>query len=738
VISAPIAGARTDRGLPPWTRSYLLTGFALATLIPGAPAAAQTVSEVQVTPETMTVGVGQKQAIFAAAFDQRGNLIPSAKITFWSSDTLIAQVRKDGTVLGVTPGLAKIEARSQGKRASLAVLITGTARGAPVASVLTLEPAAVTILLGESVRISPQALREDGKPAAIGRVTWKSLKPEIATVDSAGVVVGVSAGRTIVQAATGTRLMATLPVEVGQADFVLSRSKISLEPEEADTIRVLVPSQGNREVRALVQWRSSDSTVATVSSSGIVRARAPGQTEIIASGPAQEQRVPVSVHPSAEALVVSPHQGGTIQVPLYSTRQFTAIAEAADSSPIPEARVVWHLSDTAVASFDQRTGTLTPKGLGTTTLSATLPEIPPAVWTVQVVPGEIVVDPARVGLLVGQRTTLTAHLRDDQGGSTSRSPALRWTSDRSEVALVRDGAVDALSPGHALVSATASWGKSATADVYVVGDLLLVSNRGGAYGIYQMRISGSAGLLPLLVDNATNIQAVLSPDRTRVAFSSNRATNYDLYVMDADGRNLQRLTSNPGNEGEPAWTPDGKRLVYTTNTGATTQIATISVDGGDNRQLTMGLSRNQSPVVSADGRTIAFVSTRDGNQEIYTMGLDGSNQRRLTKSPARDSNPRFFPTGDLLYVTERGKSKGSRVMRGGAAGSAGLLFETDQPIASLALSRDGDRVAYVVGRLADPAKGRVEFNLFLQSTASGSQPVTVPIRPGEQILNPSF
>jgi Tol biopolymer transport system component len=240
------------------------------------------------------------------------------------------------------------------------------------------------------------------------------------------------------------------------------------------------------------------------------------------------------------------------------------------------------------------------------------------------------------------------------------------------------------------------------------------------------------------VDSATNIQAVLSPDRTRVAFSSNRATNYDLYVMDADGRNLQRLTSNPGNEGEPAWTPDGKRLVYTANSGATTQIATISVDGSDNRQLTMGPSRNQSPAVSPDGRTIAFVSTRDGNQEIYTMSPDGSNQRRLTKSPARDSNPRFFPTGDLLYVTEGGKSKGSRVMRGGAAGSAGLLFETDQPIASLALSRDGDRVAYIVGRLADAAKGRVEFNLFLQSTAPRSQPVAVPIRPGEQILNPSF
>jgi uncharacterized protein YjdB len=714
-------------------------GIALATLVSGSPAAAQTVSEVQVTPETMTLGVGQKQAIFATAFDQRGNLIPSAKITFWSSDTLIAQVRKDGTVLGVTPGLAKIEARSQGRRASLAVLITGSARNAPAASVLTLEPATVTLLPGESVRILPQALREDGKPASIGRVAWKSLRPEIAVVDSNGVVSGVGTGRTIVQVTTPSRLMATLPVEVGQADFVLNRTKLTLSPEDVDTIRVLVPSQGNREVRSAIQWRSSDSTVASVSPSGIVRAKAPGQAEIVASGPGQERRLAVSVYPLPDALVVSPHQGGTVSVPLRSTRQFTAVAEAADSSPIPEARVVWRLSDSAVASFDQATGTLTPKTLGTTTLTATLAGITPAVWTVQVVPGEMMIDPARVGLLAGQRTTLNAALRDDQASSSTRTQGTRWTSDRPEVALVRDGVVDALNPGHAVVTAMAPWGKSANADVYVVGDLLLVSNRGGAFGIYQMRVSGSAGLLPILADNATNIQAALSPDRTKVAFSSNRSSNYDLYLMDADGRNLQRLTSNPGNEGEPAWMPDGKHIIYTASTGSSTQIASIAIDASDDRQLTTGPSRNQSPAVSADGRTIAFVSTRDGNQEIYTMNPDGSSQRRITKNSARDSNPRFFPSGELLYVTERGgKSKGSRVMRGGTAGSAGPLFETDQPIASMALSRDGDRIAYVLGRLADPAKGRVEFNLFLQSTAPGSQPVAVPTRPGEQILNPSF
>lgn len=76
----------------------------------------------------MTLGVGQKQPIFAAAYDRQGNLIQSAKFVFWSSDTLIAKVGPDGTVVGVSPGLAKVEARLPGRRASLAVLITGSER----------------------------------------------------------------------------------------------------------------------------------------------------------------------------------------------------------------------------------------------------------------------------------------------------------------------------------------------------------------------------------------------------------------------------------------------------------------------------------------------------------------------------------------------------------------------------------------------------------------------------------
>ena len=175
----------------------------------------------------MTLGVGQKQALFATAFDPRGNLIAAAKFTFWSSDSLIAEVRKDGTVVGKKPGLAKIEARSQGKRASLAVLITGSAPSEPAgtrastASILTLEPPALTLMPGETARIRAQALKEDGTPVSIGRVTIKSLKPDVARVDSGGLVTGTGVGRTILQAASGG-LMATLPVEVVPGDFTVS------------------------------------------------------------------------------------------------------------------------------------------------------------------------------------------------------------------------------------------------------------------------------------------------------------------------------------------------------------------------------------------------------------------------------------------------------------------------------------------------------------------------------------
>lgn len=717
--------------------------MAIGLLLAAAPPArGQTATEVQVTPETMTLGVGQRQPIFAAAYDRQGNLISSAKFTFWSSDTTIARVTREGTVQGVAPGLAKIEARIQGKRASLAVLITGAAAqpaGAGPGSLLTLDPAVGMLLPGESIQVTAQALREDGTPLAVGRVIWKSLKPEIATVDSAGVVVGVTPGKTIVQASTASGLMATVPVEVEQAEIALAGASAVLGPEEAETLRVQVPSQGRRVVTTGMQWRSADTAVAMVGPGGIVQARAPGRTEISVAGFGQERRSSLTVHRLPQTLVVSPKPvGEAIQVPLRAARHFTAEAQAADSSPIPEARLAWEVGDSSRIGFDPATGTMVARDTGASTLTVRLKGFEPVVWRVLVVPGILGLDRSRAGLRPGERITLGPVLLDDEGKPAGPVPAVEWTSSRPEVATVSGGEVRAVSPGHAVIAAAAPWGKSATADIFVTADLLVASNRGGGFGLYQIRPESPDTLLPLLVDGGGNVQGARSPDRTRVAYSSARGGSYDLYIADADGRNARRLTSGAGTEGEPVWAPDGARMVYTAAPpGGVPQLMSIRPDGSDARALTATPGGNHAPDVSPDGRRVAFVSMRDGKSEIYEIGIDGGEPRRITKTGDRENSPRYLPNGDLVFVVEKGSK--ARLMRVPAGSAEAMpLLDIDQPVVALAVSRDGERIAYVAGKLADAGKGKSQLTLRIQPLASRSTAVLVPLRPGEQVSSPSF
>jgi uncharacterized protein YjdB len=711
-------------------------------MAPVAAAVAQTATEVQVTPETMTLGVGQHQPIFATAYDRQGNIIASAKFTFWSSDTAIARVSREGSVQGVAPGLAKVEARVQGKRASLAVLITGAAPapngGTSVGTALTLDPASAVLLPGETVRLTAQALHDDGTAVPVGKVIWKSLKPEVAGVDTAGTVIGMTAGKSIVQATTATGLMATVPVEVEAAEIALLGGTEVLGPEEAETLRIVVPSQGSRTLAGTMEWRSADTNVAVVGPGGIVTARKPGRTEIGVLAYGQERRTGLLVHRLPQTLVVTPKPvAEPLPIPLKGTRAFTAVAEAADSTPVPEARIVWQVADTSLAGFNPASGTLIAHDTGTTTLTARLRGFEPVVWRFRVVPGVLGLDRARLGLRPGEQTSLVARLLDD-AGKVIGPAAVQWRSDDPAVATVAGGEVRAVSPGHATLTASSAWGTAASAEVYVVADLLVASNRSGAFGLYQLRSESPDTLLPVLVDGGGNVQGVRSPDRTRVVYSSTRAGGYDLYVMDADGRNPRRITTDPGNEGEPTWTPDGTRIVYTfTPSGGAPQLVSVGADGTDSRSITASAGGNRSPDVSPDGRRVAFVSQRDGNPEIYESDIGGGEARRITKTSDKETSPRYLPNGDLIYIVDKGSK--ARLMRLPAGSAAPVqVAEIDQPVVALDVSRDGERLAYVAGKLAEAGKGKSQLTLRVQPLGTVTKPMLVPLRPGEQVLSPSF
>ncbi len=165
-----------------------------------------------------------------------------------------------------------------------------------------------------------------------------------------------------------------------------------------------------------------------------------------------------------------------------------------------------------------------------------------------------------------------------------------------------------------------------------------------------------------------------SPDGTKIAFTSRRGDEVDIYTMDADGSNVVRLTRHPAFDGGPAWSPNGQRIAFSSDRdspepfsgdpdnpsffyrvgGAFTDadIYVMDVDGSNVVRLTDAPGLDHFASWSPDGTKIAFTSSRDTdsetgepNREVYVMVADGSNAIRLTHHPAFDSEPSWSPDG---------------------------------------------------------------------------------------------
>ena len=180
------------------------------------------------------------------------------------------------------------------------------------------------------------------------------------------------------------------------------------------------------------------------------------------------------------------------------------------------------------------------------------------------------------------------------------------------------------------------------------------NDRGHNIEIYVMDADG--GNLQRLTNNLTEDEdPAWSPDGERIAFSARREGHvvhnlditYEIYVMDADGGNQQRLTENRNNDWHPEWSPDGKRIAFAADRkgdSAKVDIYVMDADGGNQQKLTNNRVWDSSPSWSPDGERIAFISTRDENSEIYVMDADGGNLQNLTNNPHSDSGPAWSNT----------------------------------------------------------------------------------------------
>ena len=172
--------------------------------------------------------------------------------------------------------------------------------------------------------------------------------------------------------------------------------------------------------------------------------------------------------------------------------------------------------------------------------------------------------------------------------------------------------------------------------------------------ILQNRPATWADAEQITFDQAYIEQLNVSPDGQRVAYSSDRTGNQDLYVMPIGGAALQ-LTADPAPDWAPDWTPDGRGLVFYSYRTGNRELWVMPATGGAAMQLTRNPSVDFVSHWSPDGREIAFTSNRTGNLDIWVISADGKESRQITRHLALDSNPTWSPDGRwLAFHSNRG------------------------------------------------------------------------------------
>jgi Tol biopolymer transport system component len=182
--------------------------------------------------------------------------------------------------------------------------------------------------------------------------------------------------------------------------------------------------------------------------------------------------------------------------------------------------------------------------------------------------------------------------------------------------------------------------------------------------IYTISADGTD--LTRLTDNqAYDGEPAWSPDGQKIAFVSSRDFGPDgndmwkraLYVMDADGGNVRRLTFSTGGAWNPAWSPDGSRIVYETIDNGSGNLWEVPVDGGTPTPMFSTPGADLQPAWAPDGTRLALVSdwfAYDSVWDIFLINADGTGFSALTDGDIGDQTdyvePAWSPDGSRLAL----------------------------------------------------------------------------------------
>ncbi|MGQ0646354.1 MAG: beta strand repeat-containing protein [Gemmatimonadaceae bacterium] len=419
----------------------------------------QTATSVVIIPANPTLVAGGTAQLVGEVRDQNGQKIPGQSISWSSANPGVASVSPSGLLSGISAGSATITATA----GALSATATAVINQIPVASVIV-SPSSAQLTSGDTITLVATPRDAQGASLAGRVVTWTSSSAQIATVGSTGEVSAQSPG-TVTITATSEGKTASAAITVKPVAPVVSSVSVTLNSTLLNvaqtTQAVAVPrdNAGNAITGQTITWSSSDNSVATVSSTGLVTAVNGGSVSIEAtvSGVLGGAALTVNAAPPAPVATVSISLSPTT-VGAGQQSQATVVLRDAAGNVLTGRTIGFSSSNPSVATVSAG-GLVAGVANGTASITATSGGISGAA-TITVSGGAPVVTSvtvtAPVTTLSVNDTTRAVATALDQSGNPISGMVTYWASSNAAIAKVgAGGKVTALSAGSATVTATA-------------------------------------------------------------------------------------------------------------------------------------------------------------------------------------------------------------------------------------------------------------------------------------------